>query len=129
MTKSWAVTWGIHAVAAGDFQLDETAVYELLNADDGPVGRLLVELNEQAASVARATVRVRRTPTRSARSSASPPGFTLASISPEIGHDSQGLIYGGVHAALDPTVFLEDPRVDRDRYPFLTTGLDSLELG
>jgi hypothetical protein len=115
-------------VAAGEIDLDEAAVTELLNAADGPVGRMLSELSEQAAGVARGRVRVRHTRTWSARSDASAPGFTLASISPKIGYDSQGLIYGGVTAAEDPTVFLEEPRVDRQRYPFLTTGLDSLEL-
>jgi hypothetical protein len=115
--------------ATGDVTLNETAVYELLNALDGPVGRMLNELNTQAASVARARVRVRRTPSRSRRSTAFPPGYTLASIRGKIGYDSLGLIYGGVTAAEDPTVYLEDPAEQMEsRYPFLTTGLDSLVL-
>lgn len=116
-------------VAAGDVTLNETAVYELLNSPAGPVGRMLNELNAQAASVARARVRVRRTPAWSRRSNAFPPGYTLASIKAKIGYDSLGLIYGGVTAAEDPTVFLEEPAEQMEsRYPFLTTGLDSLVL-
>jgi hypothetical protein len=116
-------------VADGDIVLDEAAIFELLNAPDGPVGRLLMELGERAAAVARAKVRVRHGNTWSRRSDARPPGYTLASIHPVIGYDSQGLIYGGVHAAGDPGIFLEYPAEQETReYPFLTTGLDSLEL-
>ena len=39
-----------------------------------------------------------------------------------MGYD-RGHIYGGANAAADPTLFLEDPRADRQKYPFLTTGL------
>jgi hypothetical protein len=115
----------------GDVILDEPAVYDLLNSPDGPVGRLLLDLSEQAAAVARAKVRVRVPGSNRTglTSSARPPGFTLASISPKIGYDDQGLIYGGVVAAGDPGIFLEYPAEQMHReYPFLTTGLDSLEL-
>ena len=116
-------------MAAGDITLDQAAVTELLNSPAGPVGEMLNELNNQAASVARAKVRVRRGNTWSRRSDARPPGYTLASIRTKIGYDSLGLIYGGVTAAEDPTIFLEDPAEQMHaRYPFLTTGLDSLVL-
>jgi hypothetical protein len=115
-------------VAAGDVTLDEAACYALLSGPDGPVAELMGELSTQAAAVAVARVRVRRTSSWSARSDASAPGLTKASIRPKVGWDALGLVYGGVTAAEDPTVFLEEPRVDRQRYPFLTTGLDSLEL-
>lgn len=116
-------------MAAGDVTLNQAAVYELLNSPAGPVGEMLNELNAQAASVARSVVRVRKTPSRSRRSTAFPPGYTLASIRAKIGYDSLGLIYGGVTAAEDPTVYLEEPAEQMEsRYPFLTTGLDSLVL-
>jgi hypothetical protein len=42
---------------------------------------------------------------------------------------SRGGLYGGVNAEADPTIFLEKPAEQMDRkYPFLTTGLDSLEV-
>ena len=37
-----------------------------------------------------------------------------------------GHIYGGANAAADPAIFLEKPRIDRNEYPFLTTGLWSI---
>jgi hypothetical protein len=43
--------------------------------------------------------------------------------------DDRGYLYGGVRAAENATVFLEDPAKQmKEKYPFLTTGLDSLEL-
>jgi hypothetical protein len=115
---------------------NQARLEDLLNSPDGPVGRLIAELSGQAAAVARSAVRVRSVPgtrrTRAGRNStAVPPGFTKASIrvhGPVTG--SRGGLYGGVNAALVPTVFLEhDPdgaeQMDR-QYPFLTTGLESL---
>ena len=112
---------------ANEVTIDDAAVYDLTNGPDGPVTQLMVELSEQAAVVARARAHVRHTPSWSVRSDASPVGFMLASIRTDV-RWYNGLVYGGAAAALDPTVFLEDPRVDRERYPFLTTGLDSLAL-
>ena len=111
-----------------DVHIDQVALDELLNSPDGPVGRFLLELSEQAATVARGAVRVRSTPSRSPRSNSAPPGFTLASIRPHVAWDSRGRIYGGVNAAFDPSIFLEHPAIQMHReYPFLTTGLYSLE--
>ena len=107
---------------------DDAAIQDLLNSPDGPVGQLIAELSERAATVARNTVRVRTT--RAGRhSTARPPGFTRAGIrvhGPVIG--SGGGLYGGVNAPADPTIFLEQPAEQMHRaYPFLTTGLESLE--
>lgn len=110
--------------AVNDVRLDDAAITDLLTNPRGPVGELLAELSERAAAVARATVRV-----RSGRggSTAYPPGYTLESIHPVLARGSYGL-YGGVNAAEDPTVFLEDPAEQmHGKYPFLTTGLWSLE--
>lgn len=111
-----------------DIELDDTAIAELTNSPDGPVGRMTLELAERAAVVARGVVRVRRSRPWSARSDARPPGFTKARIRPDLGYDNEGLLYGAVLAPYDPGFFLEYPREDRDRYPFLSTGIDSLTL-
>lgn len=108
---------------------DEAALADLLNSPDGPVGELIAELSARAAVVARATVPVRRS--RAGRNStARPPGFTKAGITvhgPVTG--SRGGLYGGVNAPADPSIFLETPADQMNRkYPFLTAGLDSLEL-
>jgi hypothetical protein len=110
-----------------DVHFDEGAIFDLLNGSDGPVWQLVNELSEEAAVVARGIVRVRTTPTWSSRSNAQAVGATLASISAHMGYDSQGHVYGGVNAIENPTIFLEYPRVDRMRYPFLTTAVWSLE--
>lgn len=110
-----------------DFKLDDAAVTELLDNEDGPVGTFLLELAEQAAAVARAKVRVRTDPTWSSRSDARPPGFTKALISVNRGHTGTGRPWASANAPADPAIFLEYPREDREEYPFLTTGLWSLE--
>ena len=112
---------------ADNVNLDNAAIYDLLNGPDGPVTRLMEELSEQVVTVARGKARVRHTRTWSNRSDASPPGFMKASIHTNV-HWYQGLVYGGAAAAEEPTFFMEDPRVNRERYPFMSTAIDSLEL-
>ncbi len=112
-----------------DIRWDDKAVFDLLNSADGPVGQLIGELSDRAATVARAVVRVRRPRGEGPNSTARPPGFTKASIRSHFpAWGTLGLIYGGVNAAADPTIFLEMPAEQmHERYPFLTTGLFSLE--
>lgn len=111
-----------------DVRLDDAAIEALLHDPAGPVGQLIFELSTQAADVARAVVRVRRSRTWSARSNARPPGFTKAGIrvhGPVIG--THGGMYGGVNAPADPSLFLELPAEQMShKFPFLTTGLDSI---
>jgi hypothetical protein len=117
---------------AGYINWNDSAFDELLNSVDGPVGQMVLELSVQAADVARKVVRVRNPATRQGRagrhSTARAPGFTRADIrvhGPVRG--SLGGVYGGVNAAADPTIFLEQPASQMSRpYPFLTTGLESL---
>lgn len=112
---------------------DEAALDDLLNSVEGPVGMLIAELSLRAAVVATTVVHVRPgTPasaTTGATSNARPPGFTKANIRPHgpvIG--TRGGLYGGVNAPADPSIFLEMPAEQMHReYPFLTTGLWSLE--
>ena len=108
--------------------ISPAAVRGLLNDPDGPVAALLREMSARAASVARQVVHVRRRPSWSRKSTAFPPGFTLASIREDMYESPAGEIYGGVAAAFFPTIFLEYPAEQmHEDYPFLTTGIDSLQ--
>jgi hypothetical protein len=124
----------------GNLRIDAGSVEELLTDPAGPVGRLIAELDEKAADIARTAVHVfpgtRRStiwnPATSTARYAMPPGFTRRSIhvhGPVAG--SLGGMYGGVNVAAFPAVFLEHrPRGAsqmHDRYPFMTTALDGLE--
>lgn len=103
--------------------LDERALEELLNTPEGPVGQMLRDLSEELARRARVRVPIRKGRGGNSR----PPGFTLASIRPYEGYD-RGHIYGGANAAADPTIFLEYPAEQiRQKEPFLTDALWSLE--
>jgi hypothetical protein len=115
---------------------DERALDDLLNSIEGPVGQLISELSLRASVVATSVVHVRPgTPasaTTGRTSNARPPGFTKARIRPHIARGSvTGHLYGGVNAPADPSIFLEMPaeqiRNLGHRFPFLTTGLYSLE--
>ena len=115
--------------AVNDFQMDDSAVFEMLNSADGPVGRMLSQLTDQIVTVARAKVRVRipGSDRTGITSDARAPGTTLASIHTRLGWRGDGTIYGSGNADADPAIFLEKPaEQDKREYPFLTTGLDSL---
>jgi hypothetical protein len=115
---------------------DEAALDDLLNSIEGPVGQLIAELSLRASVVATSVVHVRPgTPasaTTGRTSNARPPGFTKARIRPHLARGSvTGGLYGGVNSPADPTIFLEQPASQianlGHRFPFLTTGLYSLE--
>jgi hypothetical protein len=108
-----------------DTTWDDAAIEEMLNTPEGLVGQFIIETSEQIAAVARSKVQIRRSRSWSARSDANPPGYTLGTIRPWMGYTG-GHIYGGANAAADPAIFLEKPRIDRNEYPFLTTGLWSI---
>lgn len=110
-----------------DVRIDDAAVFALINDEDGPVGMFIQELAARAAVTARGLARVRATPAWSSRTDARPPGFTKASVHTARGHTSTGHFWASANAPADPAIFLEYPREDRDKYPFLTTGLWSLE--
>lgn len=118
---------------ANDVNIDAAAVEELLTDPEGPVGQLIAELSAQIVTVATAVVPVRDPATRDRRkragrnSDARPPGFTKANI--RVHGPVRGIfgLYGGANAPADPTIFLELPAEQLERkYPFLTTGLESL---
>jgi hypothetical protein len=112
---------------------NQAALDDLLKSVDGPVAKLLNELSAQVARVARSVVPVRN-PARGSRgyagrnSTAHAPGYTKALIRPHLGKGSlTGNLYGGANAPGSPGIFLEYPAEQmHDKYPFLTTGLDSL---
>ncbi len=116
--------------------LDEAAIYELLNGPTGLVYPFISQLSVQAAAVATEVVHVRPgTPasaTTGRTSNARPPFFTKARIRPHMAWGAEtGLLYGGVNAPADPSIFLEYPARQIAKkghvFPFLTTGLWSLE--
>jgi hypothetical protein len=123
----------------GEFHPDLGNIDDLLHDPDGPVGRLIDELSLKAAGTARFAVHVypgtRKSTIWNPRTSTAilPPGFTLETIRTHWAQrGSRGGMYGGVDAVGLPTVFLEHRphgSVEMDeRYPFLTTGLDELQL-
>lgn len=116
---------------------NDAAYQDLMKSADGPVARMLNELSAQVATVARQVVHVRNPLTRDRRrragrnSTAQPPGYTKALIRPHLGRGTlTGNLYGGANAPGNPGLFLEYPAEQMDdRYPFLTTGLDSITGG
>lgn len=129
-------------VYLGRFEVDAASVEDLLKDPEGPVGRLIFELSEQASRVAVAKAHVfpgtpgstvwRRKDGTTTSTAILPPGTMRDSVDvhpPQLG--SRGGMFGGVDASGLPTVFVEHrpkgARQMRERYPFLTTGLESLE--
>lgn len=119
-----------------DVNLDQAAIYELLNGPAGLVYPFIAQLSVQAAAVATEVVHVRPGTASSATtgrtSNARPPGFTRERIRPHMAWGTlTGNLYGGVNAPADPSIFLEMPARQIARrgheFPFLTTGLWSLE--
>jgi hypothetical protein len=113
----------------------QPALDSLFKSADSPVARMLMELSEEAAMIARATVHVRTLNPKDRRrragrnSTAQVPGFTKASIRTHLGRgQATGDLYGGVNAAGNAGIFLEYPASQYDRkYPFLTTALDAIQ--
>lgn len=118
-----------------DFEvhLDDAAIYDLLDGPDSPVVRLLEEISEIGAKQARATVPIRRAAGgrfvgRGLRSTSYPSGYTYRSIRTNV-HWYNGLVYGGIAAVEDPTVFLEAPAEQmHHKYPFMSTAFDDVYL-
>jgi hypothetical protein len=112
---------------------DEAALDDLLNGLDGPVGRFIWELSVRAAAVATEVVHTRPgTPssaTTGRTSNAYSPGYTRARIRPHLARGARtGRLYGGVNAPYTPSTWLETPAEQMHKtYPFLTTGVYSLE--
>lgn len=114
---------------------DEAALENLLNSPDGPVGQLLEDLAARATSVAKANAPVQKPQNYSwgkKRSTSSMPwsgGYTKARIAPHMGYTRAGVLFSGVNAPLQPTLFLEKPAKQlHHKYPFMTTALYSLNL-
>jgi len=118
-----------------EVQLDEAAIFEVLNSIDGPVGKLLIELSDRVVIVATGVVHVFPGTPRSTiwawgSTAVLPPGTTKASIRPHVAHGSRtGHIYGGADALAVPGIFLEHPAEQMyDQYGFLSTGLEALVI-
>jgi len=119
-----------------DATWDDEALYELLNAPGGLVANFIWELSVQATVVATAVVHVRPgTPssaTTGKTSNAYPRGYTKVRIRPHLAWGARtGHVYGGVNTMYTPSTWLETPAIQiarkGHRFPFVTTGLWSLE--
>lgn len=120
----------------GDFRADYASVDDLIHDPAGPVGELILQLSLRAVMVAVTTAHVlpgtRRSSVWNPATSTAvvPPGTMRDSIHvhPPV-RGSRGGMYGGANV-LFQAVFLEFPPRGSvqmyDRYPFMTTGLDSL---
>ena len=113
---------------------NEDVFEEILNAPGGLVANFIWELSLEAAAVAIATVHVLPGTPRSGywtpKSTAiRPSGYTRARIRPHLAWGARtGKVYGGVNSPYAPSTWLETPAEQYKReYPFLTTGLWSLE--
>jgi hypothetical protein len=124
-------------VADFEIHLNDVVIYDILNGADGPLAAYLDTISERAAAVARANAPVRhlqfggrrRRGDRAGNSTSFPPGYTLVSIHSNV-HWYGGLIYGGIAAVEEPTIFLEYPASQMDHaYPFMSTAFDSLAVG
>jgi hypothetical protein len=124
------------AVNLGSVRVDAAAVDDLIHDPDGPVGQLVLLLSMRAVMVAVTTAHVfpgtpRSTVWNPVTSTATLPGTMRDSIHvhPPV-RGSRGGMYGGGNVMFQ-AVFLEFPPRGSvqmyDRYPFMTTGLDSLE--
>lgn len=132
-------------MAVNDYHPDLGRIEDLLKDPAGPIGRLIGDLAEQATRTAIAKVHVwpgtalstiwnpvTSTAILKSREPAAG-GPTKESIEvhpPVIG--SRGGMYAGVDAIGLPSIFLEHrpkgARMMRERYPFMTTGLDELQI-
>lgn len=111
-------------VELNDFEIEQT-----LSGDDGPVHEFLDSLTKRMEAIA-----VMKAPVRTGNvwneetTSAAPMGWTKANIQRRIARHSSGGLYGSVNAPAHAAIFLEKPRVDREKEPFLTTALWEMEV-
>lgn len=113
-----------------DVRLDDAAIDETLTSKDGPVGEWLDQMTKRMEAVAAAKAPVRRPGSvwNEATTSAAPMGWTKSHIGRRVAKYKNGELYGSINAPAHPAIFLEYPRVDRVKQPFLTTALWSFEV-
>lgn len=113
-----------------EVQLDDAKIDDTLTSEDGPVGEWLDQMTKrmEAVSAVKAPVRSPGSVWNEATTSAAPIGWTKANIGRRIARYRNGELYGSVNAPAHPTIFLEYPRVDRAKHPFLSTALWSFEV-
>lgn len=120
--------------------INQEAIDEILRDKEGPVGDLMRELADQMAVIARSKARVlnpkntwgpRSSAYRTDDGSVKSPGYLKRNITTIVGNSvsNDGYVFGGVNAPGNPAFFLEAPAEQmHDKYPFLSTALDSLWL-
>jgi hypothetical protein len=117
-------------MADDEVQLDDAKIDETLTATDGPVGEWLDQMTKRMEAVAAAIAPVRRPGSvwNEATTTAAPIGWTKSHIGRRVARYKNGELYGSINAPGHPAIFLEYPRVDRVKQPFLTTALWSFEV-
>lgn len=118
----------------GNVNFNDAALYDLIHALDGPVGKFLTEKAEAMAQVAKAAAPVQKPQNWSwgKNSTSYLPrsfGYLKSSVRPKVGYTKDGTLYGGVNAAYGPTLFLERPARQMHRiYPFMSSALYSVTI-
>lgn len=122
---------------AQQVNISQHDIDELMRDEEGPVGDLMRDLAQQMADVARIKVRIRgvrgifgQHPT-GRTSNANSPAYTKRHITSTVGHSKlhNEYLFAGAEAPGNPGIFLEAPAEQmHDKYPFLTTGLWSVQL-
>jgi hypothetical protein len=112
------------------FEPDETGIEDVLSGDDGLVHKFLDQMTKrmEAVAAAKAPVRSPGSVWNEATTTAAPPGYTKASIGRRIARYKNSGLYGSVNAPAHPSIFLEYPREDRVKQPFLSTALWTFEV-
>lgn len=117
--------------------LDMAAVEDMLNSPDGPVGTTILELAEQATSIAKLNAPLQKpwNWSWSARKSTSyvtrSVGYLKGGIRVTgIKLNKVGQIYSGVNAPYGPTLFLQQParQIHSMDYMFMSVALNSVVL-
>jgi hypothetical protein len=112
-------------------ELDDAEIEEAMSGDHGLVHDFLDALTKRMEEIAipKAPVRAPGSVWNEETTSAAPIGWTKASIQRRIGrHRGSGGLYGSINAAGHAAIFLEKPRVNREKEPFLTTALWEVEI-
>lgn len=120
-----------------EVKISQAEIDALMQDEHGPIGDLMRDLADQIAVVAREKVRVRAVRGRFGQhptgrtSNAQSPAYTKRNITTTVGHSKlhNDYVFGGANAPGNPGIFLEAPAEQmHDQYPFLTTGLWSVQL-
>lgn len=112
-----------------EIQLDDAKVDEMLTSKEGPVGEFLDQMTLRLEAVAASLAPVRQPGSvwNEATTSAAPMGYTKANVGRRVARYKDGTLYGSANAPAHASIFLEYPREDRNRQPFLSSAIWAIE--